>query len=89
MTPDPIAATPPPDGAPSDPSAAAFVRPAFASLTLRGAVAMAIAYVAARFGLDVESDLASQLAARMLDLVFTLGVMAVSIGRARARGPLS
>lgn len=78
---------PSPDG--GAPSTARGPRSAFHSLTLRGAVAMAIAYVAGRFGVDLGTDTAQELAARLLDLVFTLGVMAVGVGRARAAGPLA
>ena len=90
----PFAAQPsPPASRPtsSDPGAAVApaARPALRSLTLQGAAAMAIAFAAGRLGLDLGHELTTALAARLLDLVFTLGVLAVGVGRARAKGPLT
>lgn len=79
---------PPPEATP-DAQNVNLARAAARSLTLRGAVAMAIAYAAGRFGLDVGAPAANEIAARALDLIFTLGVMAVGVGRARAKGPLT
>lgn len=59
------------------------------SLTLQGAAAMALAYVAGRAGIVLPDGLVTPIADALVDLVFTLGVMAVSLGRARARAPLS
>lgn len=74
---------------PLDAQNVSIARTAARSLTLRGAVAMVIAYSAGRFGLDLGAPAANEIAARALDLIFTLGVMAVGVGRARAKGPLT
>jgi hypothetical protein len=59
------------------------------SLTLKSAAAIAIAAVAARFSIDLPDGLAQQFAGAIIDLITTLGLMGVAIGRARARGPIT
>lgn len=61
---------------------------AFASLTLQGAAAMVVAYVAARLGLHLDDAAIAALAQAAVDLAFSFGAMAVSLGRARATAPL-
>jgi hypothetical protein len=57
-------------------------------LTLKGAVAMALAYAAGRLGLHLPDGIMQTAASAVIDLVFSLGLVAVSIGRARAKTPL-
>jgi len=64
-------------------------RPALQSLTLRGALAMALAFGLARLGVDLPDGAPQAIAAALVDLVFYAGLIAVGVGRARARGPLS
>ena len=59
------------------------------SLTLKSAAAIAIAAVAARFSVDIPAGTAQDLAGAIIDLVTTLGLIGVAIGRTRARGPIS
>ena len=61
---------------------------AIQSLTLRSAAAMAIAAVASRFSVDLPTDSAQEVAGALIDLVTTLGLVGVAIGRTRARGPI-
>jgi hypothetical protein len=63
-------------------------KPAIRSLTLQSAAAIAIAAVASRFSVDLPGDAAQQLASALIDLITTLGLVGVAIGRARARGPI-
>lgn len=79
---------PPPQDLQSAPDAADQTRALLSSLTLKGAVAMAIAYAAGRFGMHLPEGLASTAAQTVIDLVFALGLAAVGIGRARAKTPL-
>lgn len=67
---------------------AAPTRRAIESLTLKGAVAMAIAYAASRFGLALPIPAAESAAQALIDLLFHAGLIAVGVGRARALGPL-
>ncbi|MGD9966925.1 MAG: hypothetical protein AB7T59_10420 [Hyphomonadaceae bacterium] len=69
--------TPPPD------------RPALQSLTLRSAAAIAIAAAASRYGVEFPEGVAQDLAGALIDLVITLGLIGVAVGRARARAPIS
>jgi cation transporter-like permease len=62
--------------------------PALSSLTLRSAVAIAIAFAASRFGVALPDGLAEQTAGALIDLVTVLGLIGVAVGRARARGPI-
>lgn len=64
-------------------------RPILSSLTLRGAAAMALAYAIGRIGLPLPEGAVQEITQRIVDLVFTIGAMAVGIGRARARAPLA
>jgi hypothetical protein len=61
-------------------------RAAFQSLTLRSAAAIALA--ASRLGLILPEGAAQELAGALVDLIVTLGLIGVAIGRARARGPI-
>lgn len=61
---------------------------AIQSLTLRSAAAIAIAAVASRFSLDLPAGSAQEIAGALIDLVTTLGLVGVAVGRARARGPI-
>lgn len=63
-------------------------RPASASLTLRSAAAIAIAAVAGRFAVELPAGAAQQLASALIDLITTLGLIGVAVGRTRARGPI-
>jgi hypothetical protein len=58
---------------------------AIQSLTLRSAAAIAIAAAAERIGVTLPGGAAQEIAAALLDLVVTLGLIGVAIGRARAR----
>lgn len=58
------------------------------SLTLKSAAAIAIAFVASRFSIDLPDGVAQQFSGAIVDLVTTLGLIGVAIGRARARGPI-
>lgn len=58
------------------------------SLTLKSAAAIAIAAVASRFSLDLPDGSAQELAGALIDLITTLGLIGVAIGRVRARGPI-
>jgi hypothetical protein len=63
-------------------------RAAFQSLTLRSAAAIAIAAAASRLGLELPEGAAQELAGAGMDLIVTLGLVGVAVGRARARGPI-
>lgn len=63
-------------------------RAALQSLTLRGAAAIAIAAAASRLGVELPPGAAQELAAAAVDLIITLGLIGVAIGRSRARGPI-
>jgi hypothetical protein len=63
-------------------------RPALASLTVRGAAAMAVAFGLSRLGVELPDGAAQAIADAVTDLVFYAGLIAVGVGRARARGPL-
>jgi len=58
------------------------------SLTLKSAAAIAVAFVASRFSIDLPEGVAQQFSGAIVDLVTTLGLIGVAIGRARARGPI-
>lgn len=64
-------------------------RDAFQSLTLRSAAAIAVAAAASRLGVELPEGAAQELAGAVIDLVVTLGLLGVAVGRARARGPLT
>lgn len=61
---------------------------ALQSLTLRSAAALAVAAVAQRFSVDLPAGAAQDIAGALFDLVTTLGLVGVAVGRMRARGPL-
>lgn len=60
-----------------------------ASLTLRGALAMALAFVASRLGIAIPDEQAQMFAEAVIQIIFYGGLLAVGVGRARAKGPLS
>lgn len=63
-------------------------KPAIQSLTLQSAAAIAIAAAANQLGVVLPEGAAQELAAAFIDLVVTLGLIGVAVGRARARTPL-
>lgn len=65
------------------------LKPAIQSLTLRSAAAIAIAAAASRLGVVLPEGAAQELAGAFVDLVVTLGLIGVAIGRARARTPIA
>jgi hypothetical protein len=73
----------------SDPAPAEIAKSVAASLTVRGALAMALAFVASRLGFAIADDQAQTFADAVIQIVFYGGLLAVGIGRARAKGPLS
>ncbi len=64
-------------------------KPAIQSLTLQSAAAIAIAVAAQRLGVALPEGAAQELAAAFIDLVVTLGLIGVAVGRARARTPIT
>jgi len=63
-------------------------RSAIQSLTLRSAAAIAIAAAAERIGVTLPEGAAQDIAAAFIDLVVTLGLIGIAVGRVRARGPI-
>ena len=61
---------------------------AIQSLTLRSAALIAIAAAADRMGIVLPDGAAQELANSLIDLVVTLGLIGVAIGRPRARTPI-
>jgi stage V sporulation protein SpoVS len=61
---------------------------AIQSLTLRSAALIAIAAAADRMGIVLLAVAAQELANSLIDLVVTLGLIGVAIGRTRARTPI-
>jgi len=61
---------------------------AIQSLTLRSAAAIAIAAAASRLGIILPDGAAQELAGAFVDLVVTLGLIGVAVGRTRARTPI-
>ncbi len=59
------------------------------SLTLKSAAAVAIALVAGHFSILLPDGAAQTLASSLIDLVSTLGLLGVAIGRVRAKGPIA
>ena len=59
------------------------------SLTLRGALSMAIAFGVARLGVQLPDAATQAIAEAVTQLVFYAGLIAVGVGRARARGPIA
>jgi hypothetical protein len=71
------------------PPAPPLDKSAIQSLTLRSAAAKAIAaVVASRFSVELPSGAAQEIAGALIDLITTLGLVGVAIGRTRARGPI-
>ncbi len=64
-------------------------KPALQSLTLRSAAAIAIAAAADRLGVVLPEGAAQEVAGALIDLVVTLGLIGVAIGRTRARAPVA
>ena len=63
-------------------------RAAIQSLTLRSAAAIAVAAVASRLSIDLPAGAAQDVAGALIDLITTLGLVGVAVGRTRARGPI-
>jgi hypothetical protein len=63
-------------------------RSAIQSLTIRSAAAIAIAAAANQLGVTLPDGAAQELAGAAIDLIITLGLVGVAVGRTRARGPL-
>jgi hypothetical protein len=63
-------------------------KPAIRSLTLQSAAAIAIAAAAERLGVVLPEGAAQELARAIIDLVVTLGLLGVAVGRTRATAPI-
>jgi hypothetical protein len=63
-------------------------RAAIASLTLQGAVAMAVAYAAQKAHVTLPEGAVAHISEALTQLLFYGGLLAVGVGRARARGPI-
>jgi hypothetical protein len=61
---------------------------AIQSLTLRSAAAIAVAAAADRLGLALPEGAAQDIAGALIDLVVTLALIGVAVGRTRARTPI-
>lgn len=61
---------------------------AIQSLTLRSAAIIAIAAAAERLGVTLPDGAAQEIASSLIDLVVTLGLIGVAVGRTRARTPI-
>jgi hypothetical protein len=61
---------------------------AIQSLTLRSAAAIAVAAAAERLGIVLPEGAAQEIAGSLFDLVITLGLIGVAVGRTRARTPI-
>lgn len=62
---------------------------AIQSLTLRSAALIAVAAAANRMGIVLPDGAAQEIANSLIDLIVTLGLIGVAIGRTRARTPIS
>lgn len=69
-------------------STTALEKSAIQSLTLRSAAAIAIAAAAERLGVILPEGVAQEAAGALFDLIVTLGLIGVAVGRARARTPI-
>jgi hypothetical protein len=69
-------------------SAPPLEKAAIQSLTLRSAAVIAIAAAADRLGIVLPEGAAQEIAGALIDLVVTLGLIGVAIGRTRARTPI-
>jgi len=63
-------------------------KPAMRSLTLQSAAAIAIAFAAERLGVTLPAGAAQHIASAFFDLVVTLGLIGVAVGRARTTAPI-
>jgi hypothetical protein len=63
-------------------------RAAIQSLTLRSAAVIAIAAAADRLGVVLPEGAVQEIAGALVDLIVTLGLIGVAVGRARARTPI-
>jgi len=61
---------------------------AIQSLTLRSAAVIAIAAAADRLGIVLPDGAAQEIVGSLVDLIVTLGLIGVAIGRTRARTPI-
>ena len=61
---------------------------AIQSLTLRSAALIAIAAAANRMGIVLPDGAAQEIANSLIDLVVTLGLIGVAVGRTRASTPI-
>ena len=61
---------------------------AIQSLTLRSAAVIAIAAAAERLGVVLPEGAAQEIAGALVDLIVTLGLIGVAVGRSRARTPI-
>ena len=61
---------------------------AIQSLTLRSAAAIAIAAAADRLGVALPEGAAQDIASALFDLVVTLALIGIAVGRTRARTPI-
>ncbi len=64
-------------------------KPAIQSLTLRSAAAIAVAAAIDRLGVVLPEGAAQEVAGALIDLIVTLGLIGVAIGRTRARAPVA
>ena len=64
-------------------------KPAIQSLTLRSAAAIAVAAAIDRLGVVLPEGAAQEVAGALVDLIVTLGLIGVAIGRTRARAPVA
>lgn len=71
-----------------NPTDVANAKAAMQSMTLKSAAAIAIAAVASHFSFALPEGGAQQIAGAFIDLITTLGLIGVAVGRARARGPI-
>jgi len=66
-----------------------LAKAAIQSLTLRSAAVIAIAAAASRMGIVLPDGAAQEIANSLIDLVVTLGLIGVAIGRTRANTPIT
>lgn len=70
-------------------TATPLAKAAIQSLTLRSAAVIAIAAAANRMGIVLPDGAAQEIANSLIDLVVTLGLIGVAIGRTRANTPIT
>ncbi|MBK6705634.1 MAG: hypothetical protein IPG56_18965 [Caulobacteraceae bacterium] len=66
-----------------------LAKAAIQSLTLRSAAVIAIAAAANRMGIVLPDGAAQEIANSLIDLVVTLGLIGVAVGRTRANTPIT